>query len=96
MEPAAKPELLFDGHFDIRGISKVRAGAHGPLAVSALAVVLIVLVVGVVVVARTSGISGMRREDSRRRDFDRCTERIQRTEVIERSCARDDSPNPGY
>jgi hypothetical protein len=44
--------------------------------------------VGAVLIARSGGTP---REEPRREDLGRGTERIQRTEVIERTCARDGS-----
>jgi hypothetical protein len=86
--PAPEPALSFDGQLDLRGVSKVRADARSPLAVVAVVLIVLFVVAGVVLIARSGG---RQREEPHREDLGRCTERIQRTEVIERTCARDDS-----
>jgi hypothetical protein len=80
-----EPELSFGARLDAQGVSEVRAGARGAPAIVAMVRVLIVLfiVAGAVVIAmelRTP------REGPRRQGP--CTERIERTEYIERMCAR--------
>lgn len=94
LTPEPEPALSFGARIDPRGVSEVRAGPHGAPAIVALARVLIVLflVAGAVVIAVVIGM-GLRtpREDHRRQDLGRCTERIERTEVIERTCTRDGS-----
>jgi hypothetical protein len=86
--PAPEPALSFDGQLDLRGVSKVRADARSPLAVIAVVLIVLFIVAGVVLVARGGDTRGA---EPRREDLGRCTERIQRTEVIERTCARDGS-----
>jgi hypothetical protein len=81
-----EPALSFGARVDPQGVSEVRAGARGAPAIVAMARVLIVLFIaaGAVVIGmllRTP------REDPRR--CGPCTERIERTEYIERMCARD-------
>jgi hypothetical protein len=92
-EPSApEPALSFDGQLEVRGVSsKIRADARSPLAIVAVVLIVLIFVAGAVLVARGGGTS---REDPRREDLGRCTERIQRTEVIEWTCARDGSYAP--
>lgn len=85
--PEPEPALSFDGQLNLRGVSKVRADARSPLAVVAVVLIVLFIVAGVVLVAR----GGTQREEFRREDLGRCTERIQRTEFIERTCVRDGS-----
>lgn len=87
--PAPEPALSFDGQLDLRGVSsKVRADARSPLAVVAVVLIVLFIVAGAVLIARGGGTS---REAPGRKDLGRCTERIQRTEVVERTCTRDGS-----
>jgi hypothetical protein len=87
--PAPEPALSFDGQLELRGVSsKVRADARSPLAIVTVVLIILIIVAGAVLVA--SG-GGTWRGDPRREDLGRCTERIQRTEIIERTCARDGS-----
>jgi hypothetical protein len=78
------PELSFDGQLDLRGM-KVRADARGP-GTKAMQRVLIVfiLVAGAVMIVRS-----IQAPPKARGHEDRCTERTQRTEVIERTCVGD-------
>jgi hypothetical protein len=84
-EPPAPEELSVDAQL---GGMKVRAGARSPLAIVAVVLIVLIIVVGKVLIARTGGTS---REELRREELGRCTERIQRTELIERPYARDGS-----
>lgn len=86
----AEPELSFGARLDPQGISEVRAGARGAPAIVAVARVLIVLFIVAGAVVITMGFRTPR-EDPRRRGLGPCTERIERTEYIERTCARDGS-----
>jgi hypothetical protein len=86
--PAPEPELSFGGQLDLRGVSKARADARSPLAIVAVVLIVLFIVAGVVLVARSGG---TRREEPPREELGRCTERIHRTEVIERTCSRDGS-----
>jgi hypothetical protein len=91
MDPDSS-EFVFDLQHAPRGATKVRAGARGVPAITALARVLIVLFVVAGIVAIVMG-ARTPREDPRRRE-NPCTERIQRierTEYIERTCAPDGS-----
>jgi hypothetical protein len=85
-------EFAFDLQHDPQGVTKVRAGARGVPAITALACSLIVLFVVAGIVAIDMG-PRTPREAPRRRETP-CTEsiqRIERTEYIERTCAPDGS-----
>ena len=89
VDKGPEPELSFGARLDLQGVSEVRAGARGPVAIAAVARVLIVLLIVAGAVAITMALCAPR-EDSRRK-LGPCTERIERTEYIERTCARDGS-----
>jgi hypothetical protein len=66
--------------------------AHGRFVALARVLIALFLVAGAVVIAVVIAM-GLRtpREDPRRQDLGRCTKRIERTEVTERTCRRDGS-----
>jgi hypothetical protein len=85
-----EPELSFRARVEPDGSgAEVSARARSRIGVIAVSCVLIVffIVAGVVLVAR----SGAQREDPRRQNLGRCTERIERIERTERTCERDGS-----
>jgi hypothetical protein len=88
-EPPAA-ELSFRARVEPHGSAEVSARARSKIGVIAVSCVLIVffIVAGIVLVTRSGG---AQREQLRREDLGRCTERMQRTEVIERTCTRDGS-----
>jgi len=70
------------------GKSKLRAFALSRFSIGALVLIVLIIVAGKVLIARSGGTS---RENPHREDRGRYIERIQRTEVIERTCERDGS-----
>jgi len=87
-----EPELSFRARLEPDGSgAEVSARARSRIGVIAVSCVLIVffVMVGAVLIARSGG--DVQRAEPHREDRGRCTERIQRTEVIERTCARDGS-----
>jgi len=44
--------LSFDGEFNLRGITRVRADARSPLAIIAVAFIIVIIVAGAVLIAR--------------------------------------------
>jgi hypothetical protein len=89
------PELSLRARVESHGNAEIWARARTRLGVIAVSCVLIVffIMVGAVLIARSGG-STRRREEPHREELGRCTERIQRTEVIEWTCARDGSYAP--
>lgn len=87
--PPPEPELSFRARLEPDGSgAEVSARARSRIGVIAVSCVLIVffIVAGVVLVVRSGG---AQREEPRRVDPGRCTERTERIERIERTCERD-------